>query len=73
MISVARLPRTTVRRLAKARPATDRSAEVLPEQDVRALPDEDLRALPRKDFSALPVCGGVRPSASQRALAQRRR
>ena len=56
MMSVAIFPVTTVRRWGRARHAAYRSVE----------------ALPRKDFSALPVCGGLRPSASQRELAKRR-
>jgi len=55
MIHVAVAPRRTVVRWARARHT---AYQVVPE------------ALVRKDFSALPVCGSVRPSVSQRALAR---
>jgi hypothetical protein len=52
---VAVLPRTSVARWARSRRTAYLGA----------------KPLSRKDFSAIPVCGAVRPSASQRQLAQR--
>lgn len=61
MIHVGALPRHPLARWARTRHTAYPSSTLSP---------STAKPLARKDFSAIPVCGSVRPSASQRQLAQ---
>ncbi|WP_091787416.1 hypothetical protein [Pedococcus dokdonensis] len=62
MIHVGILPRHQLARWTRTRHAAYQR---------RTASGAQLEPLPRKDFSAIPVCGSVRPSSSQRRLADR--